>query len=471
LERSIEGRLALAGPFAEAARRYWLGIFPGLCRERRRRRSQALAIPDPLLRDTALAALQKWGNVEGAVAFAAFVPPFRRSAAAHAMACFQAAYNYLDMLSEQPSADPAAAARSLHGALLEALNPDLARGTGADRHERFGSGEEEVDYYEHFGSRDDGGYLAGLIGGTRAALAGLPAYPAFAEYALGAAQRIVEFQSANTGRGSQSGRQEALAALERWGEAHTPPGSGLRWWETAAAAGSSLGVYALIGLAASEPDEVARARAYAPFGDSDRTPRVRAYAPFGNSTTGGNSPPGALGSGGGPASGWDLGARAKAIDRAYFPWIGALHSLLDNLIDTAEDRAAVQHNLVGCYSSAQEAADRMGMLAERASGAARQLADSGQGQGHMLVLAAMASFYLATPESKDPSARPVADAVLEALGASTGLTMPVFRARLAARSLLPSAWRRQRGAETVAPVRERGLGERAYRVRVHEREA
>ncbi len=446
MERSIEGRSALAGPFAEAARRYWLGLFPRLCRERRRRHQQALAIPDPLLRDTALAALQKWGNVEGAVAFAAFAPRRDRRVAAHAMACFQVAYNYLDMLSEQPSADPAAAARSLHGALVEALDPDVARGTAVDRYERFGLSEAGIDRYEHFGSRDDGGYLASLIGGTRAALARLPAYPALAEYAIGAAGRIVEFQSANTGHRPQAGRQEAVAALKDWGEAHTPPGSGLRWWETAAAAGSSLGVYALIGLAASESDEV---------------PRARAYEPLGNLATGGD-----------PASGVDgLRARAQAIDGAYFPWIGALHSLLDNLIDTAEDRVAVQHNLVGCYSSPRETADRMGMLAERALGAARELADAGEGRGHTLVLAAMASFYLATPESKDPTARPVADAVLEALGGATGLTMPVFKARLAARSLLPSAWRRQRGAETVAPVRERGLGERAYRVRVHEREA
>ncbi len=407
MERLTKGRLALAVPFAEAARRYWLGLFPGLCRERVRRRAQALAIDDPLLRDTALAALQKWGNVEGAVALASFVPRRNRRAAAHAMACFQVAYNYLDMLSEQPSVDPAAANRRLHSALLEALDPN--------------AGSARVDRYEHFQSRTDGGYLAGLIGETRAALARLPAYPGLASYALSAAQRIVEFQSANTGHRSRAGSQEDLAALARWGEAHTQPGSDLRWWETAAAAGSSLGVYALIALAASEP-------------------------------------------------GGTLPARAQAIDEAYFPWIGAVHSLLDNLIDDAEDRAAVQHNLVGCYSSPAEAAARMEMLAGRALYAARELAGSGEGYGHELVLAAMASFYLATPESRDPNARPVADAVLAALGGSTGLTMPVFRARLAARSLLPRARRRQRGAETVAPF-ERGSGEPAYRVRVRERGA
>src|ERR1700677_3231245 len=89
-----DGRLALAVSFVGAARRYWLGVFPGVCLERRRRRARASQIPDPMLRRTALDAQRKWGNVEGAAAFAAFVPSPHRAAAARAMTCFQAAYNY-----------------------------------------------------------------------------------------------------------------------------------------------------------------------------------------------------------------------------------------------------------------------------------------------------------------------------------------------------------------------------------------
>lgn len=538
-ERSIDGRLALAVPFATAARRYWIELFPELCRERRRQRSRALAIPDPLLRQTALAALQKWGNVEGAVAFAAFVPRRRRAAAARAMASFQVAYNHLDMLSEQPSLDSDGVARLLHGALLAALEPSAGdvsgrggdvsgrgggasgRGGGVSGHEWSGELAGRCD-----GTRreralidaEDGGYLSGLVLDTRTALALLPAYADVAAHAQRAARRIVEFQGANTGLGSTglgskgqgsagldltglgsagqgsagldlagqgsagqgsvepdsaSGRRDELAALERWGRAHTPTGSGLRWWETAAAAGSSLAVYALIALAAQGSDAAAQE----------------------------------------PDAIQDSGA--QAIDEAYFPWIGALHSLLDNLIDRGEDRAAAQHNLIGCYGSAQDAAARMGMLAERALAAARELDSWGDGgagvtdagvaagaggareldgpsgaRPHTLVLAAMASFYLATPESRAPDARPVTEAVLDAFAGATFLTMPVFRARLAMRSLLPLGGRRRaRGAETVAPIDSRGTpaskasgpgcDERvlaggagpAYRVRVREREA
>jgi hypothetical protein len=134
----------------------------------------------------------KWGNVEGAAAFAALVPRPHRAAAVRAMASFQAAYNYLDMLGEQPSADPAANGGRLHSALLAALEP---RTGGA----RSAHGRRTPDYYEHNPQREDGGYLIGLIDACRGALAELPSYPVLAPAARRAAERIVAFQSCNTG--------------------------------------------------------------------------------------------------------------------------------------------------------------------------------------------------------------------------------------------------------------------------------
>ena len=373
------GRVALAGSFAGAARRYWLGVFPGVCAERRRREARAQEIPDQLLRQVVVDALRKWGNIEGASAFAAFVPRRRRAAAARAMVCFQAAYNYLDMLTELPNTDPAANGRLLHRALLVALNPEA----------------EHLDYYAHHHLHEDGGYLKETVDDCRAALAQLPSYAAVAPAALRAAERIVAFQSCNTGE-----VQGDYLALERWARAHTPHGTGMRWWETAAAGGSSLCVYALIAAAAEprvDPDEIA------------------------------------------------------AIESSYFPWIGALHSLLDNLVDAAEDYATGQRSLVGCYASPCDAATRMGTLAERSSEAAQAL----PGRRHTLVLAAMASFYLCTPEARAPEAAPVADAVLQALGEPAQMAMTVFRSRLALRRVAPSApgapARRGGGAEVVMP--------------------
>jgi len=376
----------LTGAFAGAARRYWLGVFPGVCAERRRREARARQIPDPLLQRVVLDALRKWGNIEGATAFAAFVPKRRRAAAARAMAAFQAAYNYLDMLTELPSVEPAVNGRLLHSALLVALDPAA----------------EHPDYYAHHHLGEDAGYLVDTVEECRAALAELPSYATVAPAARRAAERIVAFQSCNTGE-----VQGDYLALERWARANTPPGAGLRWWETAASAGSSLCIYALIALAA-QPDVEAE--------------------------------------------------EVTAIEAAYFPWIGALHSLLDNLVDVAEDYATGQRSLVGCYASSLDACTRMRLLAERSVEAARALPP---GRGHELVLAAMASFYLSTPEAAVPAASPVAHAVLDALGEPAELSLLVFRARLALRRLAPResgrlAWR-SRGAEVVLPAGEVAL--------------
>jgi hypothetical protein len=118
------------------------------------------------------------------------------------------------------------------------------------------------------------------------------------------------------------------------------------------------------------------------------------------------------------------------IEGAYFPWIGALHSLLDNLVDVAEDHATGQHNLIGCYASTLEATTRMRLLAERSLRAARDL----PGDGHSLILAAMASFYLSTPEASLPAAGVGGDsiprAVLGVLGQPAALAGLVFRLRM-----------------------------------------
>jgi tetraprenyl-beta-curcumene synthase len=280
------------------------------------------------------------------------------------MMCTQAAYNYLDMLGEQPSASPAANGRTLHRALLVALDPSAPH----------------LDHYAHSPHREDGGYLRELLEHSRAALAQLPSYRAVAPAALRAAERIVEFQSCNTGE-----RQGDLRALERWARAATPPGSDLRWWEVAAAGGSSLGVYALIALAA------------------DPAPDPRSVA---------------------------------LVADAYFPWIGALHSLLDNLVDATEDRATGQHSLIGAYASPGEAAARMRVLTERSLGAAAALPGA---RGHTLTLAAMASFYLCAPEASTPQALPVTRAVLDALDGRAAPAMFVFRARSRARALTRGA--------------------------------
>lgn len=345
--------MALAATFVRAACSYWLTVFPRVCVHVVRWRRLAKRIPDPELRRLALAALDKRGNIEGAAAFAAFAPARRRAQVTSATSAFQAAYNLLDILGEQPSPDPIRDGRRLHEALVYALDP-LAT---------------PLDWYEHHPQREDGGYLSHLVEQCRGAFASLPSHELVGACARAGAARIVAFQSLNL-----SESQGEHTGLERWASEATPPGTELRWWETAAAAGSSLGVHALIAAAAEtrlEPHDV------------------------------------------------------TAIDRAYFPWIGGLHSLLDNLIDKREDEAAGHRSLVEYYGP-QRAAQRMSWLAERAERAARELP---HGRRHSVILAAMIANYLSTPEAQSAQLAPVSEAVLATTGPLAAPTLLVFKLR------------------------------------------
>jgi tetraprenyl-beta-curcumene synthase len=347
-------RLALLAAFADAALRYWLTVFPRAGREIRHWQHRAARIPDPVLRRLGVASLRERSNIEGAAAFAAFAPRAHRAAVVRALVAFQAAYNYADLLSEQPHPDAIANGRRLHQALLLALDPVAPA----------------LDFYALHPQRDDGGYLQELVDTCRATLAGLPSRSLIARSAQLAAERIVTFQSLNVGA-----TQGDHPALERWAREHTPPGCALEWWEIAAAAGSSLGVHVLIAAAAD--------------------PALR------------------------PA---DVGA----LERAYFPWIGALHSLLDNLVDRREDVRTDQPSLVGYYASPAEMASRLRLLAVQAVSRARALP---HGRRHLIILAAMAGNYLSNPAAGAPDVSDVARSVLDAIGDLAAPTLLVFRLR------------------------------------------
>ena len=169
------------------------------------------------------------GNLEGAAAYAAITPRQHRADVARAVIAFQAVYDYADALSEQPDSDRAGI-RRLHQALLVALKP----------------GTSHLDYYEHQNRREDGGYLDRLVDRCRSAVSFLPSFPVVALQIQQAASRIVTYQCLNhrDDQATPIAHSHAGHARKR---AHR---SGLRWWETGAAAGSSLSVFALISAAA-----------------------------------------------------------------------------------------------------------------------------------------------------------------------------------------------------------------------------
>lgn len=344
--------------FAGAARRYWLGVFPCARTELRHWRLRAEEILDPALRRLACQAQRsKRESLEGAIAFATFAPPAQRALVTRAITAYQVAFDYIDELSEQPGADPIANGQRLNQALLHALEP----------------ARPHLDYYAHDRRREDTGYLRDLVDTCRTALEALPSHLAIAESVRRVTARIVAYQSLN--HGDAHGSYEAFT---RWARAENRSATGLRWWETGAAAGSPLPVFALI-AAAARP-----------------------------------------------------GTQAKdvaAVEGAYFPWIASLSSLLDSLIDRHEDAADGQRSLIDYYGSTSEVASRLQTLATQAVSGAKALADGSQ---HTMILAAMASFYRATPQASAPETRLITQRVLDAMvGDFTLPSTLVLRARRA----------------------------------------
>lgn len=248
-------------------------------------------------------------------------------------------------------------------------------------------GASHCDYYLHHRHSDDGGYLRALVDSVRGSLRTLPLLSLIVEPMHRATERIVAYQSFN--HGDNSGSYEPF---KLWASAETCPTTGLRWWETGAGAGSTMTLYVLI-AAAADPS----------LNPSD----------------------------------------VMAIENAYFPWTGALHSLLDSLVDHDEDIVTGERGLIDCYASPLDAANRMGAIAEEALERARALPD---GRRHALILAAMASFYLCEIRSSSSlHAQLAAASVLEAIGGLAAPTMAVLGARRSLRSAPESvfgSWRR-----------------------------
>lgn len=344
------------------AHRYWLTVFPRVALEIHRTKTLAMRIPDPDLRRLALEALDnKCGNLEGAAAFAALVSKQSRPFVVKALVACQAICDYLDLLSEQACPDPVANGYRLHEALIVAT----ARG------------EPHRDYYTHHPQGEDGGYLVALVDTARTALSALPSVASVRESIGRAAERVAVYQSFNHGdaRGSYE-------LFERWARRSDPSCAGLRPWEAAVGAGSTLAVLALIASAADPSlDESA----------------------------------------------------ARKIDQAYFPWIGTLHSLLDSLVDHEEDIAVDGRALLGYYASPGDAAMRMGRIADESLCRAAALPE---GRRHALLLAAMTSFYICElQDSASPHARLIAPSVLDAIGGLAGPSMAVLGVRRSLRRI------------------------------------
>lgn len=315
-------------------------IVPRVRRELRRWGRVAAAIPDPVLRGHALTSLREKGaNAEATAVLATLAPRTNRAAAVVGMVAFQVAVDYLDILGEQPTADPLANGLQLHRALSDALSP----------------GEAAGDWYELHPQGEDGGYLEGLVATCRGIARSLPG-----RAALQAARRA----AGRCGEGQSHTHAAALgevAGVRAWASGlESPPG--YRWWEIAAGASSSVDVHALIAAAADPGTTI------------EETAR---------------------------------------IEGAYFPPIGALTVLLDDLIDLDEDRAEGAHNYMTYYENSLAAAERLAWITRCAAAATERLRLA---QRHRAILAGVAGFYLSAPGARSAYATPIRSRMIKSLG-------------------------------------------------------
>ena len=390
--RHCRRKLARTFAFAACAGVYWLEVFPRARREIRRWRARAQQLTAPALRELALGtANAERGNLEGAAAFAVLAPRGRRAAVVCAAIAFQAAYDFADTLAEQPSTSPDEC-RRLHLVLLEALDerrdesgaaagsPDAARGdtvatSGADAH----------------------AYLSAMARACRSELRSLPSYPLVRGACLRAAARMVAYQSLTHAPSAERRR------MERWAAGLPGAAEGLRWWEAAGAAASSLGVFALLAAAAR--------------------PALRPE-------------------------------QARAIERAYVPRIGALHVLLDSLADRESDERTSHHSLVSHYGGHDRAAAALSRMTRSARA---ELEGLPRAVRHEALLAAMVAFYLASPLPDGLAgahARRTRRELLDAAGPMAAPAAAILRARAAcsARRAPPLPAGEQRGGAFEASL-------------------
>ncbi|MGE5588214.1 MAG: tetraprenyl-beta-curcumene synthase family protein [Clostridia bacterium] len=332
-----------------------LWVVPRVDRELGRWKAALERCPDPELRAQGLASIRckRFHAIGGSVYG---LDPRPSEGLVSLIVAYQTISDYLDNLCDRAGIYDASAFARLHQSMLDALRtaPGAGIATGPDPAVNPGSD----DYYALYPRKADGGYLRSLVSECRRQVARLPGYHATVEAEiLRLARLYADLQVRKHVR-----TPERVPLLLEWWRRESGTGSGggeggepagLAWWEFAAAAGSTLGVFALLNLAAR--------------GDySD------------------------------PRSGPGTNLQAvEKVSRAYFPWVCGLHILLDYLIDQEEDAREGDLNFVSFYRDAEERKERLGYFVERAMEATCRLPRPAFHQGVVRGLLAM---YLSDPK-------------------------------------------------------------------------
>jgi tetraprenyl-beta-curcumene synthase len=375
------------GALLLANARYWSGVAPRARSQLARWERRARAIPDPLLAGAARAKLgEERFNAELAATLATLAPRAQRARALAAIVALQVAYDYLDTLTEQPTAarllaDPLDDGRRLHRALLDAVSP------GA---------ETRGGYYDSLAHTEDGGYLRELVDTVRGALDGLPSAGEIRDVARGVAERCAEAQVL-----AHAAALGGDAELQRWARSRAA-GQQLGG-ERATLAENPLGEQRTA-LAANQPGETGTALA-GNLSGGERTllaGEQRAVLEWPEFLAGAQASVLSLHALIAAAADERTSTDdAERIDALYLSI--AVLTMLDSLIDSEQDAASGEPGYARHYDSPEQLAMRLGQLARDA---ARQTRDVPHAGHHAMTLVGVVAFYASAPAASDPLARP-----------------------------------------------------------------
>jgi tetraprenyl-beta-curcumene synthase len=218
---------------------------PAVVRELHEWRTRAAEIPNQIIRQDALSALdRKRGNTHGAALFWT-LPRTRSRCLLRLLVTYQVMWDFLDCVSESGAGAGQANGLQLHLALVDALDPR----------------RPVSDYYALHPWYEDGGYLRALVETSRQCCRELPSFqsirPLLVREAMRASVQAINHDLDPVGR---------QAALQEWVAREYPNEHEVAWFELAGAAGAGLAIYALLALAA-EPacDEEEITRVYGAY--------------------------------------------------------------------------------------------------------------------------------------------------------------------------------------------------------------
>lgn len=194
------------------------------------------------------------------------------------------------------------------------------------------------NYYIYYPFKNDGGYLQELVTTCQSSLSS----PLLNTLLPVLKQWAALYSELQTNKHIAVAERDGV--MKGWLDPLVLNFPGFYSWEIAAATGSTLGIFFLAALAKSERPE-------------DPLP---------------------------------------LIEDAYFPWVSAIHILLDYFIDRFEDEQNGDLNFVQPYKDDRQMSDRLVMIFRGAGERAQRLANS---RFHILVLNGLLAMYLSDPKA------------------------------------------------------------------------